>query len=160
MVMRPAMVAGPWELSLRSERPLQLIDVTGDVDERVRGSGVQDGLANVFCPHTSAGLAVTELEDGLHADVERVMEQLAPVAASWAHDDLVRRYQNLEPDERPNGWSHVRALLFCQPSLSVPVTGGRLALGTWQRLFFVELDGPRDRRARVQLWGTGAAGPG
>lgn len=159
MVMRPAMVAGPWAVSLRSERPLQLIDVTDAVDERVSASGIDDGMAHVFCPHTSAGLAVTELEDGLHADVERVMEALAPVAATWAHDDLARRYQNLEPDERPNGWSHIRALLFCQPALSLPVADGRLALGTWQRLFFVELDGPRDRQARVQLWGSAAAGP-
>lgn len=159
MVMRPAMVAGPWELSLRSERALQLIDVTDAVDERVRESSLEDGVAHVFCPHTSAGIAVTELEDGLHADIERVMETLAPVAGAWAHDDLARRYQNLEPDERPNGWSHIRALLFCSPTLSVPVAGGRLALGTWQRLFFVELDGPRPRRAGVQVWGAGPGTP-
>lgn len=137
-----------------SERPFQLLDVTEAVDAEVGRSGVADGVVHVWCPHTSCGLAVTELEDGLHEDFEAVLERLAPVGAAWAHDDMARRHQNLEPDERRNGWSHIRGLLATLPFVTAPVNGGRLALGQWQRLFLVELDGPRPQRTlRVQAWG-------
>lgn len=141
-------------VALATERPFQLVDVTEEVDTVVAGSGVGDGVVHVWCPHTSCGLAVTELEDGLHQDVERVLDRLAPVAGPWAHDDMGRRHQNIEPDERRNGWSHVRGLLATHPFVVAPVAAGRLALGQWQRLFLVELDGPRPRRTlTVQAWG-------
>jgi secondary thiamine-phosphate synthase enzyme len=130
-------------LELSSERPFQLLDVTDAVNEAV---GAGDRAVHVWCPHTSCGLLVGELEDGFHEDLERVLEQLAPVGGPWAHDDMSRRHQNIEPDERRNGWSHVRAALATLPFVVVPVQDGRMALGRWQRLFLVELDGPRPRR--------------
>ena len=147
-------MTAPTRLTLRSDRPFQLVDVTGDVAEVVAQSGLTSGVVHLFCPHTSCGLAVTELEDGLHADVEAMLERLAPIGHPYVHDDLDRRTQNLEPDERRNGWSHMRALLATSASLTVPILDGRLALGQWQRLFLVELDGPRpERRVVVQAWG-------
>jgi len=141
-------------LTVASSRPFELIDLTDLVAATVSASGLADGIAHVFCPHTSCGLVVTELEDGLHEDVERVLSELAPVDGPWAHDDMARRYQNLEPDERRNGWSHIRALLATSPSATAPILDGRLALGQWQRLFLVELDGPRpERSVLVQSWG-------
>lgn len=142
-------------VEVATERPFQLVDVTDVVDGQVQGSGVADGTVHVWCPHTSCGLVVTELEDGLHADLEAALERLAPVAGTYAHDDLARRHQNLEPDERRNGWSHIRGLLATVPFVMAPVDGGRLALGRWQRMFLVELDGPRPRRTlQVQAWGN------
>jgi secondary thiamine-phosphate synthase enzyme len=142
-------------VEVATERPFQLVDVTELVDAEVHRSGVGDGTVHVWCPHTSCGLAVTELEDGLHADLEAALERLAPMAAAYAHDDLARRHQNIEPDERRNGWSHIRGLLATMPFVLAPVDGGRLALGRWQRLFLVELDGPRPARTlRVQAWGN------
>jgi secondary thiamine-phosphate synthase enzyme len=135
-------------------RPFELIDLTDDVAAAVAASGIAEGIVQAFCPHTSCGLAITEFEDGLHEDFERVLEALAPVAGPWAHDDMGRRYQNLEPDERRNGWSHIRGLLATSPSVSAPILGGALGLGQWQRLFLVELDGPRpERSVIVQSWG-------
>lgn len=142
-------------VTVSSQRPFQLVDLTDEVDKVVAASGIADGVVHVWCPHTSCGLAVTELEDGLHGDVERVLEQLAPVAGPWAHDDMARRHQNIEPDERRNGWSHIRGLLATLPFVTAPVVDGRVALGRWQRLFLVELDGPRPRRTvTVQPWGA------
>ena len=150
---------GPVELHLATERSTQLVDVTDQVDAAVAESGIDRGSAQVFCPHTSCGLAITELEDGLHEDFCALMDELAPADRAYRHDDLVRRTQNIEPDERPNGWSHLRALLVTQPAVLLPVVGGGLQLGTWQRLFLVELDGPRPgRRLHVQAWGV-AGGP-
>jgi len=71
----------------------------------------------------------------------------------------VQRWQNLEPDERRNGWSHIRGLLATTPSLVIPVEGARLALGQWQRLFLVELDGPRpERGVLIHAWGRRRTG--
>lgn len=139
-------------LAFATERPFQLVDVTDAVDAIV---DVAEGALHVWCPHTSCGLLVGELEDGFHEDLERVLEAVAPVARPWAHDDMARRHQNLELHERRNGWSHVRAALATLPFVLVPVEGGRMALGRWQRLFLVELDGPRPRRTlTVQSWPT------
>ncbi|MDP9389340.1 MAG: secondary thiamine-phosphate synthase enzyme YjbQ [Actinomycetota bacterium] len=152
-------MSAPERLILRTDDPLQMVDVTDAVAAVVAGAGLADGVASVFCPHTSCGLAVTEAEDGLHADLASVLEELAPVGRAWAHDDFTRRWQNLEPQERPNGWSHVRGLLVTQPSVVLPVLDGALWLGEWQRLFLVELDGPRPARTLVvQAWGRPAPG--
>jgi secondary thiamine-phosphate synthase enzyme len=150
MVMR-----APRRLMLRTESPLQMVDITDQVAGAVRAAALEDGMANLFCPHTSCGLAVTEDEEGHHADLAAVLEELAPAGRAWAHDDLERRWQNIEPGERRNGWSHIRGLLATTPSLVVPVAGGELALGRWQRVFLVELDGPRPARTVVvQAWGA------
>src|SRR3954468_1604587 len=144
-----------------TEQPQQLVDITDQLAEAVAGTGVADGAVLVYCPHTTCGLAVNEAEDGLHEDLAQILEELAPRARDWAHDDLSRRTQNLTPGEveRPNGWSHVRALLCTAPSLTLPVAGGRLALGRWQRVFLGELDGGRPRTLSVHAWGAGPAGP-
>jgi secondary thiamine-phosphate synthase enzyme len=144
----------PVRLRLATQRPFQLVDLTDRVAEVVGGAGLAHGVAHVYCPHTSCGLAVTEFEDGLHEDFERVLEGLAPVDGAWAHDDMTRRHQNIEPDERRNGWSHIRGLLATSPSMTVPILEGALGFGQWQRLFLVELDGPRpERTVVVQSWG-------
>lgn len=149
------MVMGaPERLMLRTEAPLQMVDITAGVASAVLRAGLADGVVSVFCPHTSCGLAVTEAEDGHHEDLAAVLEELAPRSRAWAHDDLTRRWQNLETDERRNGWSHIRNLLATSPTLVLPVVGGALAIGRWQALFLVELDGPRpERTVVVQAWG-------
>ena len=150
MVMR-----APERLMLRTGRPLQMVDITDRVAATVRRADLADGMVNVFCPHTSCGLAVTEDEQGHHADLAAVLEELAPEGRDWAHDDLANRWQNIEPEERRNGWSHIRGLLATTPSIVLPVAAGELALGQWQRLFLVELDGPRPARTvLVQAWGN------
>lgn len=151
-------LGGAERLMLRTENPLQMVDLTERVAAVVARSGLAEGLVSVFCPHTSCGLAVTEAEDGHHEDLAAVLEQLAPAGRAWVHDDLSRRWQNLEPDERRNGWSHIRHLLATSPSLVLPVLDGTLGLGRWQALFLVELDGPRpERSVVVQAWGMPAA---
>lgn len=139
-----------------TEQPQQLVDITERVAEAAAGAGVTDGALLLYCPHTTCGLAVNEAEDGLHEDLAEILEALAPKGRAWAHDDLSRRTQNLTPGEmeRPNGWSHVRALLATAPSLTLPIQSGQLALGRWQRVFLVELDGGRSRTVSVHAWGV------
>lgn len=150
-------MSGPERVRVRSDAAFQMVDLTEPMAAMVAGAGVAEGAVNAFCPHTSCGLAITELEEGLHTDLEAVLDEVAPAGRSWVHDDLARRWQNLEPDERRNGWSHIRGLLATQPSIVVPVLEGRLSLGRWQRVFLVELDGPRPERTVVlQAWGRPA----
>ena len=149
----PMVFWGPRRLDVPTDRPFQLVDITAPLAEAAAASGIDAGSVQAFCPHTSCGLAVTELEDGLHEDLEAVLEELAPVGRAWAHDDMTRRRQNIEPEERRNGWSHVRGLLATQPTVVLPVAAGQLALGQWQRLFLVELDGGRRRIVDIQAWG-------
>jgi len=144
-----------------TEQPQQLVDITEQLAAAIATSGVVDGAVLVYCPHTTCGLAVNEAEDGLHQDLAAVLEELAPRQRPWVHDDLSRRTQNLTPGEveRPNGWSHIRALLATAPSLTLPVAAGQLALGRWQRVFLVELDGARQRTLSVHAWGTFPTSP-
>lgn len=146
---------GPSAIAVATTSPLELVDVTDELEKIAAESGLAAGVMHVYCPHTSCGLAITELEAGLHEDIAALLERLAPVEGQYAHDDMERRWQNLEPDERRNGWSHLRAVLATQPALIVPLARGGLALGQWQRAFLVELDGPRAQRTlTVHAWGA------
>jgi secondary thiamine-phosphate synthase enzyme len=146
----------PWTVyddlvSLRTEKHEQFIDLTELVAERVRRSGVRSGLASVQTRHTTAAIAVNEDEPLLREDMRRLFERLAPSDVGYAHDDFSRR-ANPEREERPNGAAHCRSLLL-GPSQTLHVTGGVLQLGRWQRIFLVELDGPRTRSFSVLVIG-------
>jgi secondary thiamine-phosphate synthase enzyme len=125
------------EITVRSERRTQLIDITHDVESALDGA---DGTAVlVFVPHTTAGVTINEHADPAVArDFERALERI--VGDDWG-------WQHVEAGEE-NAPSHIRASLM-SPQVVVPLDGGRLALGTWQGIFFCELDGPRTRRVLV-----------
>ena len=120
------------EISLSTERKTQVVEITRDVQEALDGA---DGAAAalVFVPHTTAGLTINEHADPAVArDLEKAMERIVGDDWGWEH---------IEAGEE-NAPSHVRAVL-AGPQVVVPVEGGRLALGTWQGIFFCEFDGPR-----------------
>jgi secondary thiamine-phosphate synthase enzyme len=122
------------ELEIRSSSPHQLIAVTGEINGAISRLGLDDGLCHVFVPHTTAAVVINENAD---PDVAR---------------DLETAYQAMVPDVRfahaeGNSDAHLLATVLGS-SVTIPVQGGRLRLGTWQGVFFVELDGPRRRR----LW--------
>ena len=126
------------ELTLRTERKTQLVDITNQVQDALDGT---DGAsaALVFVPHTTAGVTVNEHADPAVArDFERALERMVGDGWGWEH---------VEAGEE-NAPSHIRASLM-GPQVVVPVEGGRLALGTWQGVFFCELDGPRTRTVIV-----------
>lgn len=125
-------------LTVRTERRTQLLDITADVREAVEGGG--DGAAVlVYVPHTTAGLTINEHADPAVArDFEAALERLVGDDWGWEH---------VEAGEE-NAPSHIRAALM-GPQVLVPLDGGRLALGTWQGIFFCEFDGPRERKVYV-----------
>jgi secondary thiamine-phosphate synthase enzyme len=125
-------------VSLRSERRTQLIDITRQVQEALDGA---DGAsaALVYVPHTTAGVTINEHADPAVArDFERALERMVGDDWGWEH---------VEAGEE-NAPSHIRASLL-SPQVLVPLDDGRLALGTWQGIFFCEFDGPRRREVYV-----------
>jgi secondary thiamine-phosphate synthase enzyme len=127
------------ELTVTTERHTQLIDITAQVRAAVQGADAAAVL--VYVPHTTAGLTINEHADPLVArDFEMALERIAP--EDW-------RWQHIEEGEE-NAPSHVRAALM-GPQVVIPLRNGELALGTWQGIFFCELDGPRTRSVLVTL---------
>lgn len=113
-------------------------------------SGVETGIALISSPHTTCAVIVNEKEPGFTRDLVDALERLAPVDAHYAHNDAPHD----EEDEAPNGYAHVRAAFLSSPSVTLPVREGALALGRWQRVFFVELDRARPRRVQVTIVGS------
>jgi secondary thiamine-phosphate synthase enzyme len=145
---------GVWHARLRvqTEQPFQLVDITPSIESFVTSVGLDDGVVHVHTRHTTTGILVNEHEPLLFEDLRRMFDRLAPASAQYAHDDLTRRTVNLVPNERHNGHAHCRAALL-RASESVPVEDGALALGRWQRVFFVECDGPQSRQIALTLIG-------
>jgi secondary thiamine-phosphate synthase enzyme len=114
-------------LPIRASRP-GLHDITDSVLEWVAGTGISDGLLTLFCRHTSASLVIQEnAAPAARRDLQRFFERIAPEGADYEHGDE-------GPDDMP---AHLRSALT-QTQLSIPVAGGRLALGTWQGIFLFE----------------------
>ncbi len=123
----------------------ELIDLTDKVQSTVERSNIRDGVAVLFIPGSTAALTTIEYEPGLVADFPAALDRLIPKDISYKHE---RRWSD------GNGHSHVRAALL-GPDLTVPFTNGKLMLGKWQQIVFIELDvRPRDRTVYVQLLGT------
>jgi secondary thiamine-phosphate synthase enzyme len=126
------------EIAVQTERKTQLVEITREVEAALEGA---DGAsaALVFVPHTTAGVTINEHADPAVArDFEAALERM--VGDSWG-------WQHVEAGEE-NAPSHIRASLM-SPQVLVPLRDGRLALGTWQGIFFCEFDGPRRRTVLV-----------
>ena len=121
-----------------------IIDITADISHVVIESGIRSGVAVIFVPGATGAITTIEYEPGLINDMMDALERLAPESIEYAH--------NLKWGDG-NGHSHIRAS-FIGPSLTVPFSEGRLALGTWQQIVFLDMDNrPRGRKLVVQIMG-------
>jgi secondary thiamine-phosphate synthase enzyme len=118
---------------------VELIDITDNVIEEVNKSSIRSGICVISTPHTTTAIIINENEPGLLSDMFNLLNKLVPPGAGYNHD----RIDN-------NADSHLRAMLLGS-SETIPIVDGKLVLGTWQRIFFVELDGPRQRKANITL---------
>jgi secondary thiamine-phosphate synthase enzyme len=144
------------ETRLRTAGGLSVTDITEEVQEAVRESGVQEGIACIYSPHTTCCVRVNELESGFLEDFAQLLKRLVPAEGYYAHDDWDRRTENICPEDMDlgNGHSHCMAMLLGPAGESVPVRDGELCLGTWQRVLFIELDRERDLSWLVQVVGN------
>jgi secondary thiamine-phosphate synthase enzyme len=118
------------------------VHITSQVDEILKRSGIKDGIVLVSAMHITAGVYVNDNESGLIEDIDQWLEKLAPSGLDYQH------HQTGED----NGDSHLKALLI-HHQVILPVTSGKLDLGTWQRVFYAEFDGQRDKRVLVKVMG-------
>lgn len=132
------------EISLNTRGEVDILDITSDVERCVSNSGLGNGMALVFVPGSTGAVTTLEYEPGLLSDIPKALERLFPKGMEYQHH---LRWGD------GNGHSHVRAA-FLGPSLTVPFTNGKLMLGTWQQIVFLELDAKkRNRRILVQIIG-------
>lgn len=131
-------------IQLKSKGETDIIDITDHVSQAIEESSVSNGIATVFVAGSTAALTTIEYEPGLKHDFPQMLSRVAP-------KDIVYEHDNTWHDG--NGHSHVRASLI-GPSLTIPVVGGKLTLGTWQQIVFLEMDTrPRNRNVIVQILG-------
>ncbi len=146
----------PHCLRVTAPRRLGCVDLTPAARDLAAASGIENGALLVFSAHTTCSILLNEWEQGALEDLHVKLDELFPPDAYYAHDDLQRRTENLVPDERRNGHAHVAQMVMGQTSQLVPIAGGRLYLGRWQRLFLVELDEPKERTVVLHAFGQSA----
>jgi secondary thiamine-phosphate synthase enzyme len=129
-------------LWFNTEKHREFINITDKVEDVVRESGISEGFVLVSAMHITAGVYVNDAESGLIADIEEWLEQLAPYRADYRHHRT----------GESNGDAHLKSLLI-HHEVIVPVTQGRLDLGTWQQVYYAEFDGQRRKRVIVKALG-------
>ena len=127
------------ELKIRTTKKCEVLDITRQVADAVRAAQVSEGLCSVFVPHATAAVVVNENDDmQIGLDLLDALDKLIPEGV-WRHDKI-----------DSNGAAHLKAAIL-GPSETIPIHSGRMALGTWQAVMLVELDGPRDRKVIVSV---------
>jgi len=129
---------GYQELTVRTRSRIELVDITEMVQKAVRESRVEDGLAAVFVPHTTAAVTINENADpSVQHDILSELNRLIPLTGPYQHSE-------------GNSAAHIKSTLV-GPSLTIFIAKGRLALGTWQGIYFCEFDGPRSRKLWIKI---------
>ena len=127
----------PVTISLRTDSRIQMVDITASVQGEVSKAGVSDGICVVYVLHTTAGITINEGADpAVCQDIIAKLNELVPPNAGYRHME-------------GNADSHIKASLMGS-SVTLLVENGRLVLGTWQKIFFCEFDGPRSRKVYVK----------
>jgi len=140
--MSPGLKSHTEYLTINTPKRRELVHLTPKLDAILKRSGIEDGFMLVSAMHITAGVFVNDNESGLHADIWEWLEQLAP-----RRDDY--RHHRTGED---NGDAHLKSLLLHHET-TLPVTNGKLDLGTWQRVFYAEFDGQRRKRVIVKVMG-------
>jgi secondary thiamine-phosphate synthase enzyme len=121
-----------------------ILDITHQIDAVVDHSRIENGLVTIFCPGSTGAVTTIEYESGVLRDLQKAIEKIAPSNIPYEHD---KRWGD------GNGFSHVRAALM-KPSLTIPLIKGKLTLGTWQQIVFIDFDNRRrERNLIVQMMG-------
>jgi secondary thiamine-phosphate synthase enzyme len=127
------------KLKIETSKRIELVDITSEILKEVRKSEIPKGICLISTRHTTAGIIINENESGLREDILDLLNKLVPAGTGYRHD----RIDN-------NADSHLRAVLL-GASEALPILEGKLELGTWQRIFFAEMDGPRNRTVDITL---------
>lgn len=134
-------------VSIQTDDRIELVDLTDRVMAMVHRLEIKEGMVSLWSMHTTCTILINEFQKALLTDIKRCLEDMVARDAQWLHNDP--RHSDCD---RMNADSHLRAMLLGH-SLALQVSGGEVVLGQWQRILMAELDGPRARTLRVQIWG-------
>jgi len=139
------------KLKLISKKQFEMIDISDKITEVINSSGIKTGSVTAFTPHTTASIRINHNEPLLIQDIMKMLYHTVPVDTNYAHD-LFEIRSGVEANERSNGHAHVKSFLLGS-SETVPIEKGKMLLGYRQSIFFVELDGGREREVVVEVMG-------
>lgn len=140
----------PTWFELATTEAIAVYNLTPQIQSWIDTLGIQAGQVTVCSQHTTTAIAINEDEERLLIDIVAYLKKLAPPGDRYLHNDLHLR--DVPPDEPENAHAHLMAMTLGS-SETIPIVAGKLALGTYQSVLFVELDGPRSRRVLVQAMG-------
>jgi len=129
-------------LTFRTKKHREYVNITPQVEQALAKSGIREGMILVSAMHITAGVYVNDAEDGLIADIDEWLEQLAPFRADYRHHRT----------GESNGDSHLKSLIV-HHEVIVPVTAGKLDFGPWQQVYYAEFDGQRSKRVIIKVMG-------
>ena len=135
------------EFTIQTRKRMEIQDITDAAAKIVGESKITNGLVNLWVPHATAAIAVNEHDEDLWDDILAAFERLAPREGDYRHN---AKYQWMEGEQ--NAHAHILNCLI-KPDVTVPLENGRMQLGTWQSVLFIEMDGPRIRHIQVQVLG-------
>jgi secondary thiamine-phosphate synthase enzyme len=139
-------------IKIKTKGEFDFNDITDEIKNFVKKSGIKNGIINIQTFHTTAVLILNENEPLLLEDIKARLENFAPKSIKYNHDNFEIRTVNLCADECANGHAHCKAILL-SPNIVLNVINNELQLGQWQRVLFVELDRSRDRKIQLQILG-------
>jgi secondary thiamine-phosphate synthase enzyme len=134
-------------ITVATHERTDLVNLSDDIREFVKSTGVQDGYVQVSSLHTTAGLIINEWQDALLADVKNLTESIVPRDTYYRHND-----PEFSDCDRHNADSHLRIVVLGH-NASVPIDQGELVLGRWQSVILTEFDGPNQRKVHLQVFG-------
>jgi secondary thiamine-phosphate synthase enzyme len=137
---------------LKTKEAYQFIDVTDDIISFVEGSGIKNGIVNIQIMHTSSALILNENEPLLLKDIKERLDKIAPMNDDYSHDNFEIRTVNMCDDECANGHSHCKAIGL-PSTITLNLIEGKMQLGQWQKIMFLELDCSRTRYYQVLVLG-------
>jgi secondary thiamine-phosphate synthase enzyme len=135
-------------IEVKTTERLDLLNVTDEIRSFVEATGVADGHIQISVLHTTAGIFMNEWQDALLTDMKAIIEKVVPQDLNYKHNV----YPEFSDCDKNNAHSHLRNVVLGH-SLTVPISAGKLVLGTWQRIIFSEFDGPNQRKVFLQIFG-------
>lgn len=139
-------------IKLKTAASLDFVDITEKIQEKIKESGITDGVINIQSLHTTLSIVVNEAEPLLIMDMKILLEKLAPRTTKYLHDNFEIRTIHMHHGEPANGHSHNKAL-YLPTSTILNIKKNQLQLGEWQRIFAIELDDSRPRQVALQIIG-------
>ena len=126
-------------IEITTNKQVDVIDITSSIEKALQNSALESGICLVYSLHTTTGIIINEAESGLIKDLTIFMARMVPRDAGYEHNKI-----------DSNAHSHLRSVLIGNGAV-IPVENGKLVLGTWQKVLFLEFDGPRKRRISVKM---------